>query len=333
MRGASWGLMLLVLALILAHLLLGSLELGWREVSRALMEGPGPGLEARVVWQVRIPRILTACGAGAGLALAGALMQTWFANPLAGPSVLGVSSGASLGVACMVLAGWGGGAAAWGGWPSALIAAAVGAGAVLGLLLLVSRRIAGPVTLLVFGLMLGYVVSATMSVLQAQADPNALQRFVLWGMGTFGATTLPVSLVLLTAALGLVAWVRARHRALDAWTLGPMVAESMGVSTKRLGWELLATSGLVTGAVTAACGPLAFLGLATPHLVRMIWKDRSHRGLGWPVAGMGMLLALIGDGLVRWPGGLEEALPLNAVLAMGGAPLVVWLTWKRTWEA
>lgn len=333
MKARSWALMALVVALVVVHLLTGSLAMDGGEVWRALVGGRGPGLEASVVWQVRIPRILTACGAGAGLALAGALMQTWFSNPLAGPSVLGVSSGASLGVACMVLAGWGGGAAAWGGWPSALIAAGAGAGAVLGLLLLVSRRIAGPVTLLVFGLMLGYVVSAAMAVLQSQADPNALQRFVLWGMGTFGAAPLPVALVLLAAALGLAAWVRWRHRALDAWTLGPAVAESMGVSTGRLGWELLAITGLVTGAVTAACGPLAFLGLATPHLVRMFWKDRSHRALGWPVAGMGMVVALLADGWVRWPGGMEEALPLNAVLAMGGAPLVVWLTWKKTWEA
>jgi len=328
-----WGLALLVLALGLTHLFTGALHLDAGEVCRALWEGPGPGLEASVVWKVRIPRILTACGAGAGLALAGALMQTWFSNPLAGPSVLGVSSGASLGVACMVLAGWGGGAAAWGGWPSALIAAALGAGAVLGLLLLVSRRIQGPVTLLVFGLMLGYVVSAVMSVLQAQADPNALQRFVLWGMGTFAAAPLPVALVLGAAALGLVAWVRYRHRALDAWTLGPTVAESMGVETGRLGWELLAITGLVTGAVTAACGPVAFLGLATPHVARMFWKDRSHRAMNGPVAGLGMVLALLADGLVRWPGGMEEALPLNAVLAMGGAPFVVWLTWKKTWEA
>jgi iron complex transport system permease protein len=224
-------------------------------------------------------------------------------------------------------------AAAWGGWPSALIAAALGAGAVLGLLLLVSRRIQGPVTLLVFGLMLGYVVSAVMSVLQAQADPNALQRFVLWGMGTFAAAPLPVSLVLGSLALGLAIWVRLRHRSLDAWTLGPTVAESMGVETGRLGWELLAITGLVTGAVTAACGPVAFLGLATPHVARMFWKDRSHRAMNGPVAGLGMVLALLADGLVRWPGGMEEALPLNAVLAMGGAPFVVWLTWKKTWEA
>jgi iron complex transport system permease protein len=322
-----------VLTLAGAHLLTGSLPLEPGEVLRAIAAGPGEGLTASVVWEVRLPRVVTALGAGAGLAMSGWLMQTWFFNPLAGPSVLGVSSGASLGVALMVLAGWGGGAAAWGGWPVAMVAAAAGALSVLALLLVVSRRLSGTVALLVFGLMLGYTVGAVLSVLQARADANALQRFVLWGMGTFGAAPRTVAWGVLGGAGLLAVWIWANRRQLDAWTLGPQVASSMGVHTGRLGWQLMAVTGGVTGVVTAACGPVAFLGLATPHVVRMVWKDRAHGAGVWPVAGMGMLLALLADGGVRWTGGDQEALPLNAVLALGGAPMVVWVLWKRTWEA
>jgi len=317
MRRSHWLLGFGVfLALVLSHLI-------WGVVDIAVLE-PLEGVHREILLHVRIPRALAAVAAGAGLSLCGLVLQTWFGNPLAGPSVLGVSSGAGLGVALLVLVGL---TSSW--WATAT-AAMAGSGLVLVLVLFVAHRFRTATALLIFGLMLNYVVGAMITVLQAEAQQDALQQFVFWGMGTFGHGSLSTSLGLCAAVIvaGLV--LRTMHRDLDMWTLGPLTAQSMGVNNRSLRWRIVALAGLLTGGITAACGPVAFLGLATPHVVRLLTKERSHRVLIPLTALTGAILALAADWGVKGFGGMVQGWPLNAVLSLIGGPMVIWVLISKT---
>jgi iron complex transport system permease protein len=315
---AIWGSVWLILAAL--HMRFGIVESAW---SDAFSGGDRAELASTIIWQLRGVRVLLSSSAGAGLALAGLLLQTWFHNPLAGPSVLGISSGATLGVALSVL----GGAAILGASGVAL-GALLGSGFVLAVLWAVSQRYGHPVTLLVFGLMLGYVVGAMVTVLQVEASQEALQAFVFWGMGSFSRATWWWAVFLGVLALGAGGWAWAQKRSLDAWTLGALTASSMGVSERQLRTGIVIWTGVLTAIATAACGPIAFLGVATPHLVRMFQKGRSHRAMIPVVMIAGAILALLADGVVRWSGG---SWPLNAVLSILAGPLLVYVLLRKTW--
>jgi len=304
------------------HVAFGEVAMTGAELISALTGKTSEVLHETVLWKVRIPRAAAAAASGAILGWLGLLMQTWFRNPLAGPGVLGITSGGSLGVALAVLAGW--------TLPS-WVAASVGCIVVLVLIGLGSRRFSSPVTTLVFGLMISYAVGAAVAVLQSSASAEALQTFVFWGMGTFGKAALwqALALVVLAGTLGL--WMRFRAGWLDTWMLGEDLAQTMGVSPQRLDAELLLATGLGLGWVTSVCGPLAFLGLATPHVYRFFHEPRGHRAAMAGVGAWGVILALASDGLVRWTdAGAGVHWPLNAVLAMLGAPVVLSVLWKRT---
>lgn len=311
--------------LVVFHLMTGSVALSLAEVADGVR---GEGRGALIVRAIRVPRILTAIGAGAGLAISGLLMQTFFLNPLAGPSVLGVTTGASMGVALAVLGGHAVGAAM--GLPVLAVAACLGGAAVLAVIFFVAMRHGGTVRLLVFGLMLSYAVGALVTVLQAEAAKTALQAFVFWGMGTFGNGTVGNGVMLL-GAVGLAGVLALRRsRDLNAWTLGPLTAASMGVSARGFRVWVLAVTGVLAGLVTALCGPVAFLGLAAPHWVRWVHAGRNHGEL-IPLTGMwGAVLALAADAVVRAPWG---GVPLNAVLSLMGAPMVLHVLMKKTWSA
>ena len=175
------------------------------------------------------------------------------------------------------------------------------------------------------------MLGAIITVLQAEAKQDALQQFVFWGMGTFGQNTLFLSAVLLLLVVVFTAKAWLMRRNLDAWTLGEITARSMGVSDKRIRWNLLLITGVITGAVTAICGPVAFLGLATPHMVRSFSPRRTHGFLIPMTALCGAGLALIADWGVKGFGGVIEGWPLNAVLSLLGGPMVVWVLIKRGW--
>lgn len=317
MSRTSWGWLIGWGALAWVHVRFGSVDSVWDQAWSG--SGDSAAMGRTILWELRAMRVVLASAAGAGLALAGLLLQTWFHNPLAGPSVLGISSGATLGVATAIL----GGSAAF-----ALFGALIGSGAVLAILWMVSRRFQSPVTLLVFGMMLGYVVSALVNVLQVEATKEALQAFVFWGMGSFsraqGGWTLGVVVAALTG--GMWAWTRAKS--LDAWTLGPLTAASMGVSEGAIRTGVVLATGAIASVVTAACGPIAFVGVATPHLVRMAQRGRTHRALLPNVMAAGATLALFADGLVRLSGG---SWPLNAVLSILAGPVIVYVLLKKTW--
>ena len=312
-------LMLLAFGL---HVALGEVDIAWGELLGALLTGGEVSeLHATIVKEVRVPRATTAMVSGTLLGWLGLLMQTWFRNPLAGPGVLGITSGGSLGVALAVLLGLA--LPAW-------MAAAVGCFGVLLLIGVGARRFVSPVTTLVFGLMISYAVSAIVTVLQSSATAEALQTYVFWGMGTFGKASFLQAMSCMTLQVLLGMWMMRRAKWLDMWTLGEDLAQTMGVPKARLHLEILLLTGLVLGVVTSVCGPLAFLGLATPHVYRFFHPKRGHMDAIQGIGMWGGLLALLADGVVRWTDSMAMHWPLNAVLAILGAPVVLAVLWKRT---
>ena len=277
-----------------------------------------------IVWYSRIPRVLTAVASGAALAVSGALMQTLFRNPLAGPSVLGVTSGSSLAVAVALMAG----PALFVSKVSLVLAAVVGAMAVLVVIILLARRVLDITTVLIVGLMISFFTSAGVSILQLFSSDTSLRQFVFWGFGSFSTTSLPESLCYLLVLLPLTGLSFLLVKPLNALLLGEAYAVSLGVSMQKTRFLILLSTGLLTGLVTAFCGPVAFIGIAAPHLVRLTLNTANHRVVLPLTALAGSVLALACDVISRLPG-TDFALPLNAVSCMFGAPVVIYLVFRR----
>lgn len=333
-RHISWLVvfLLLTLVLFLANLWFGSVLIRWDRVLNVLFnpESKDPLAEV-IVNQYRLPQTVTALSTGILLSLAGLILQTLFRNPLAGPSVLGISSGASLGVALVVMAG-----SAFGGWfsmsslvgnLSMIVAAFVGALLVLLVIIFVSARIGNILTVLIIGIMLGYAVSAVVGVLQFFSGADELHAYVVWGLGSFSKTT-PVQSVLLLG-IALVGFVIALLyiRPLNALLLGEDYARSIGFHTKKISTFLILVTGLLVSAGTAFSGPIAFLGLAVPHLARGFFKTSQHGVLVPATVLMGASLALLCNLLARLPG-TDVSLPINAVTSLVGAPVIIWVIIK-----
>jgi iron complex transport system permease protein len=332
---------LLGLAVLLAFLL--SVGLAWGSVCIPLREAAGAlfgrsvsnPVWREILWQLRLPRCLTAVLAGAGLAVSGLVMQTLFRNPLAGPYSLGISAGATLGVALAVLAGAGAGTlpgmpvlARLGPQLGAAGSAVAGAAAVMLLVLAVSRRIRSNTTLLILGLMFGQIAGGLVAVLQAFSDSERLRAFTFWGFGSYaGVTWTQLRALAGATVLGLLLAAFCA-KPLNALLLGWTYARSLGVRAGRLRAALLASTSLLAGAVTAFCGPVAFLGLAVPHLCRGLFRSADHRVLLPACMLLGAALSLASDLACRLPGG-GRVLPLNAVTALVGAPVVIWILARR----
>lgn len=324
-------LVALVLLLALANLLMGSVRVSVAEVWQVLTHPATESTASFIVLQHRLPQLLTALLAGASLAVGGAVLQTLFRNPLADPSLLGVNAGASLGAAVALLL-WGGVVSA-GGWVLSgfvltLVFALAGALAVLFLLVGVARRLSGAGGLLIVGVMLSFIASSAVSLLNFFATAEGVRSYMLWGMGDFstlGADRLPlVVAALLPAWVGLLPAVKS----LDALLLGGDYARSMGVNVGRTRLLLLLAVGWLSALVTATCGPIAFLGLAAPHLARLLFRTALHRTL-LPAAFLtGAALALLCLLISRWPG-TDSILPINAITPLIGAPLVIVLLLKK----
>ncbi|MGF0167285.1 FecCD family ABC transporter permease [Streptomyces koyangensis] len=280
-----------------------------------------------IVEEVRLPRALTATAVGAALAVAGVQMQTLFRNPLADPFSLGLSSGASIGVAAVVV-GTGGVAGSFTGNLAGLgrvgvvIAASLGAAAVLALVLLLSRWVKSAVTLLVIGVMIGSAATAVVGVMLVYARPERAQQFVMWGLGSFSATTWPdLQVMLPVISAGLLAALLTAKR-LNALLLGEDYARTMGLNVRRSRNLALVGTSLLAGAATAFCGPVAFLGLAVPHLTRVALGTSDHRALVPASMLAGAFLALA-CGLLSQPPGTDSVLPLSAITSLFGAPVVI----------
>jgi len=290
------------------------------------------GITSTASWQIivldfRLPKVITAIFAGAGLSISGLQMQTLFKNPLAGPFVLGISSGASLGVAILVLTTAGTAGLVWLGismkWFTVL-AASVGAAMVLGLVVFASIRIRDNTTILIVGLMFGSLSGALVSVLQSGSQAEQIQTFLIWTFGSLGGVhwsemKILVSFIVIGFGLALVL-----AKPLNALLLGDNYAQSMGLSIKNTRFWIIASTSLLAGVITAFCGPLAFIGIAVPHIARTIFRTSDHHFLIPAVALIGASLMLFCDIIAQIPG-QTQALPINAATSLVGAPMVVWI--------
>lgn len=320
---------------LFADLSLGSVPIPIGDLVRSLLGSlPRHSVDDKIVLLFRLPKALTALLAGAALAVAGLQMQTIFRNPLAGPFVLGINSGASLGVALVVLiVGSGSGAAFIQGLGAAgqlgmVAAAAGGSAAVLLLVLSFSLRVRGVMTLLVLGLLFGYAVSAVVSILIEFSTADRIQSYIVWTFGSFGGVTWGELAVFAPVVVVGVAVSQTSAKQLNALLLGEHYAASMGLNVRRARVLTILLTALLAGTVTAFCGPIAFIGVAVPHLMRSLFSTSNHRLLLPAVALMGSIAALVADIVSSLPGS-ELVLPLNAVTALIGAPVVVWVILRR----
>ncbi|MEM8963143.1 MAG: iron ABC transporter permease [Acidobacteriota bacterium] len=328
MTRATTTLVILTSAVVVAFLgslATGSVTVPLGEVVTVLFGGEAstPGW-AVIVVQFRLPKALTAILAGAGLAVAGLLMQTLFRNPLAGPYVLGISSGASLMVALVVL-----GTTTWGlaGWIvgdlTLVMAACIGAAGVLGLVLLASRHVS-TLSLLILGVLFGYASGALVTVLLHFSIAERIRAYLQWTFGSFGSVTLGQIWLLATVVLGALVLATLLAKPLDGLLLGEAEARALGVEVGRVKTGVLIATALLAGSITAFCGPIGFIGIAVPHLARGLLGSVRHRLLIPASAAAGALIALLADLLAQLPGH-DAVLPLNAVTALLGAPVIAWI--------
>jgi iron complex transport system permease protein len=328
----------LVVALVLAFLLslaLGSVQIPLDQVVRVLAGGDAARDSwTKIVLTYRLPKALTAVLAGAALAVSGLQMQTFFRNPLADPSILGINAGASLGVAAVVLSAKTVAANTLlanldvPGHLGLVASATIGAALVLVVVMVLARYV-NTLTLLILGMMIGYLTNAVVSVLLYFSIADQVRAYVSWTFGSFASVTwrqMPVlavaSLVGLCLAFLLIKW-------LNAFLLGEGYAQSMGMPVRRARLWVVINSALLAGTVTAFCGPIGFLGVAVPHLCRALWGTADHRILIPASALMGAALALLADLAAQMPGS-ATVLPLNAITALLGAPVVIWVILRRT---
>ena len=323
-----------ILVFLLLNLLLGSVAIPFRAVWNILTGGEGdPVAWQNIILKSRLPQALTALVAGAGLSISGLQMQTIFRNPLAGPSVLGISSGASLGVAFVVLlSGQLGGVAlsrlGFIGEVALSVAAIVGALSVMGLIVLASRKVAGSVTLLIIGVMIGYIANAVIGVLKFFSVEEDIKAYVIWGLGSFARVSGNQMMLFVTIMAVIIPLSFLLIKPLNLLMLGDGYARNLGLNINRARVWVITCAWVLTAIVTAYCGPIIFLGLAVPHLCRAIFQTSDHRMLMPASMLVGASLALLCNLIARLPG-FEGALPVNSVTALVGAPVVASVLFRK----
>lgn len=337
-RGSTIILMVMlgisIVGFFILNLLLGSVSIPIDNIIDILLGRDNDNLIWRnIILKSRLPQSLTAMMAGAGLAVSGLLMQTVFRNPLAGPSVLGISSGASLGVACVVLLSGSIGGVALSklgviGEVTITLSAIIGSLLIMALIAFVAQKVRGNVTLLIMGVMIGYIANAIIGVLKFFSAEEDIRAYVIWGLGSFsrvsgGQTSVFILLMLLLLPLSFFL-----IKSLNLLLLGDSYAQNLGLNIKRARLLVIGCSGVLVAVVTAYCGPIVFLGLAVPHICRGLFHTSNH-AIILPASLLGgASLALLCNLIARMPG-FEGALPVNSVTALVGAPVVMWVLFKR----
>ena len=330
-KGTTYCILLAVLIALLfvLNILVGSVSIPADDVVRILLgdnENIKPSWQFIII-QSRLPQALTAMLAGSALAVSGLMLQTAFRNPLAGPSVFGINSGAGLGVALVML--WLGGSFSAGsvsvtGFVAVLAAAFMGAMAVMLLIFLFSTMVRNSVMLLIIGIMIGYISNSAVSLLNFFATDEGVRSYMVWGMGSFGGVSTKMlpwfSLVTVAALVATLLLIKP----LNALMLGDRYAENLGVNIIRVRNWLLVITGLLTAIVTAFCGPVAFIGLAVPHIARLLFHTDNHRLLMPATMLTGAVVALLCNVLCFLPGTLG-VIPLNAVTPIIGAPVIIYV--------
>ena len=328
----SWLLIILLgillILLFLVDLLTGPVHIPFRNIFTLFFHSDaGNDVWHSILFEFRLPKAITAVLAGSALAISGLQMQTIFRNPLAGPDVLGISSGASLGVALVVL-GFGSyfsfnSSAGLSSWLQ-IIAAWIGSGMVLFLVMLVSLRVRDIMTILILGILFGSAASALVSIMQYFSHQSMLKAFVVWSMGSLGNLTSPQLQVLsISLLIGFLLSVFS-IRSLNVLLLGENYSRTLGVNIKFIRFIVFVSTSILSGSITAFCGPLAFVGIVVPHLARMLFKTADHKLLMPACFLMGGLLMLLADLISQFPGS-QSVLPINSVTAILGVPVVIWV--------
>ncbi len=322
---------IVVAVLFLLNLFVGSVRLPAEQVFDILMGGGDADSPAYfIVLGSRVPQAVTSLLAGAGLTLSGLMLQTAFRNPLAGPSVLGINSGASLGVAIVVLFLGGSVSAAgfsWGGYAAVLIGAFVGSAAIMGLLLLFSAWLKNDLLLLITGIMVGYLASSVIMLLNYMSSAEGVHGYVMWGMGNFsGVSQSQLPAFSIMAVIGIFLTILL-IKPLNILQLGDNYAKNLGLNINVVRNVLLVATGVLTSVVTAFCGPVSFIGLAVPHIAKMLYKTADHRILvpgciltGGAVGLLCNLLCVVPENFI---------LPLNGVTPLIGVPVILYVIMKR----
>jgi len=315
-----------ILTATAANLLFGSIHIPptavWQWLTGTAADDATSGdLWRFILLESRLPTALTALLTGAALATCGLLLQSYFRNPLAGPSILGITAGANLGVACIVLTGIAAPALVTG-------AAFLGAAAILILLLLLSRLVRHPVTLLIAGILVSYLTGSVITLLNYYATAEGVHSFLIWGMGNFsgvGMTGLPSYATFIAGGLMLSASL---IKPLNGWMLGDLYARNLGISPSRTRLLVLLATGLLAAATTAYCGPISFIGLSVPHLARLLFRTDNHRLLLPASALLGALCASLCLSVSTLPPD-GRLLPLNAITPLFGVPVILYILLRR----
>jgi len=320
------SLTFITLGLFLADLAWGSIPISMREIFSVFFGKGVDAINSEILLNFRLPKAFTAILAGASLSVAGLMMQTLFRNPLADPYILGVSSGASLGVALVMMAatflpiafvssGW-----------ALIVAAIIGASVVLVLVVGVSFKVNNAVSLLIVGIMFGTIAGSLVSVLQNFSNPDAIKLFVMWTFGSLSAVTwsyMQVLFPVVLVGLGLAFYLQKK---LDGLLLGENYARGLGISIVKTRFIIVLATGLLAGGITAFTGPIAFVGVAIPHIARGLFRTSIHKTLLPACVLLGASLLLVCDIISQMP---TYTLPINTISALFGAPIIIWIILKR----
>lgn len=321
---------MLTILLFIVDVFVGSVYIPFEKVFSILLGNEENTSWNYIIVNYRLPKAITALITGSVLAISGLMMQTLFKNPLAGPYVLGISSGASLGVALFIMAGalmpgivlmdqFG----AWG----FVISAVVGAFLIMAIVMMVSTRVTDAVSLLIVGIMFGSITSAIVSVLQYFSDPQQVHNFLMWTFGSLSSTTWKELKVIVWVIIPALVLSFGLMKSLNALLLGENYARALGVNVKKSRISIIIATCLLAGTLTAFTGPIGFVGMAVPHLAKFMIRTSDHRLLMPLVALCGACLMMVCDIISQLPG-YQETLPINSVTAIFGAPIVIWVIFR-----
>ena len=320
-------LVVILIACFFINISLGSVNIPLKSIIGSLFGNIDNTTWDVIITNYRLPKAVTSILVGSGLGISGLLMQTLFRNPLAGPFVLGITSGASLGVALIIL-----GSGLFGGffataliskW-SIVISASLGSFLVLLAVLAVSHKVRDTMAILIIGLMFGSITAAVVSVLSYFSSAEQLQQYVFWGFGSLSNLSWKeLSIFFLIYLVGMILSIMS-IKSLNSLLLGENYAKSLGINLKQSRFIIILATSLIAGTITAFAGPIAFIGLAIPHLTRQIFKTSNHKILLPAVFLFGAITMLICDSIAQVPGS-DYTLPINAITALVGAPVVIWL--------
>lgn len=324
-------MILMVVVLMLLNIFVGSVHIPFATVVDILLGGgDAAGPSQYIIIGSRLPQAVTALLGGAGLAISGLMLQTTFRNPLAGPSILGISSGASLGVAVVMLFLGGtisAGTLMLSGYAAVMFGAFIGSMLIMALLLLLSTWLKNDLMLLITGIMIGYLASSLIMLLNFSSSAQGVQNYVMWGMGSFNGVTLEqLPLFSSVMVIGLI-FSLLLVKPLNLLLLGDSYARNLGVNLVRVRNMLMLATGLLTAVVTAYCGPVSFIGLAVPHITRMIWRTDNHAVIMPGTILTGGAVALLCNLISILPE--NSVLPVNAVTPLIGAPVIIYVILKR----